>query len=69
MEESIREIKNNHSDKIIETIRKASDSMSFDEYAKATGLEKEFVFRILKGDIETVDNETLKKLSLSLKNH
>jgi hypothetical protein len=38
--------------------------MDFDEYAKATGLEKEYIFRILKGDIEIVDDATIKKLSL-----
>lgn len=38
--------------------------MSFDDYADATGLTKEFIFRILKGEIEEVDEETLNKLSL-----
>lgn len=57
-------IKINHSDNLIETIRRASGNMNFDEYSKATGLEKEFIFRILKGDIEEVDDETRKKLSL-----
>jgi len=38
--------------------------MSFDDYAKATGLKKEFIFGILKGEIEEVVCETLKKLSL-----
>ncbi len=54
----------NHSDELIDTIRRASSHMDFDEYAKATGLEKEFIFRILKGDIEQVDDETYRKLSL-----
>jgi len=53
-----------HSDVIIEAIRKASSNMSFDDYAKATGLEKEFIFRILKGEIEEVDEDTLKRLTL-----
>lgn len=55
----------NHSDKLIETIQRASMNMSFDDYAAATGLNKEFIFAILKGEIEEVDEETLKKLSLS----
>ena len=54
----------NHSDEVIETIQRASRNMSFDDYAKATGVEKEFIFRILKGDIEEVDQETLRRLSL-----
>lgn len=53
----------NHSDELIEAIREASKNMSFDEYARTTGLEKEFIFRILKGDIEKVDDETYRKLS------
>ena len=53
-----------YSDQLIETIQRASSNMSFDDYAKATGLEKEFIFRILKGDIENVDEDTLRKLSL-----
>ena len=57
-------IKINNSDNLIETIRRASGNMNFDEYSKATGLEKEFIFHILKGDIEEVDEETRKKLSL-----
>lgn len=57
-------VKINHSDKLIETIKRASANMNFDEYAAATGLEKEFIFRIMKGDIEKVDDETLKKLEL-----
>lgn len=56
--------KNKHSDKLIDAIRKASGNMHFDEYAKATGLDKEYIFRILKGEVETVDDETMKKLSL-----
>lgn len=54
----------NHSDKLIETIQRASNRMNFDEYAKATGLDKEYIFRILKGDIENVDADTMKRLSL-----
>lgn len=54
----------NHSDKLIETIQRASRNMSFDDYAKATGLEKEFIFEILKGEIEEVDEATLRRLSL-----
>ncbi|MFZ5988800.1 MAG: hypothetical protein ACOYWZ_16980 [Bacillota bacterium] len=53
-----------HSDKLIETIRRASGRMNFDEYAKATGLDKEFIFSILKGEVEEVDQDTLNKLSL-----
>ena len=56
--------KNYHSAKLIEAIKRASGNMSFDDYAEATGLEKEFIFSILKGDIERVDEETLLKLSL-----
>jgi len=65
MREDARRIKINHSDMLIDVIRKASGTMSFDEYAKAAGLDKEFIFRIMKGDIENVDDETLKKLSLT----
>ena len=54
----------NNSDKLIETIQRASSRMDFDEYARATGLDKEIIFRILKGDIEKVDDATIKKLSL-----
>lgn len=54
----------NHSDELIAAIRRASGKMSFEEYAKAAGVDKEFIFRILKGDIEQVDEDTLKKLSL-----
>lgn len=54
----------NHSDKLIETIQRASGNMSFDEYSEATGLEKDFIFRMLKGNIENIDEETLRKLSL-----
>jgi hypothetical protein len=56
--------KADNSDKLIETIQRASCKMDFDEYAKATGLEKELIFRILKGDIKIVDEVTIKKLSL-----
>jgi len=38
--------------------------MSFDEYAKVTGLDKEFIFAILNGEIEEVDRETWNRLSL-----
>ena len=54
----------NHSDRLISTIRHASGHMSFDDYARATGLDKEFIFGILKGEIEEVDDQTLSKLSL-----
>lgn len=54
-----------HSDRLIETIRRASSRMSFDEYAQATGLEKEFIFSILKGEVEEVDDGVLKRLSLT----
>jgi len=64
MIEGTNKTENKHSDILIETIRRASGNMSFDDYAHATGLEKEFIFRILKGEIEEVDEETLKKLSL-----
>ncbi|MDP4094747.1 MAG: hypothetical protein Q8920_15490 [Bacillota bacterium] len=64
MIEGTNRVKINHSDKLIETIRRASMNMNFDDYAKATGLEKEFLFRIMKGDIEIVDDETMKKLEL-----
>ncbi|OPZ83619.1 MAG: hypothetical protein BWY74_04411 [Firmicutes bacterium ADurb.Bin419] len=53
-----------NADKLIETIRRASGRMNFDEYAVATGLDKEFIFSILKGEIEEVDSETYMKLSL-----
>jgi len=39
--------------------------MNFDDYAMATGLDKEFIFSILKGEIEEVDSETYKKLTLA----
>ncbi len=54
-----------NSDKLIETIRRASGRMNFDDYAVATGLDKEFIFSILKGEIEEVDSETLKRLNLA----
>jgi len=34
------------------------------EYAKVTGLDKEFIFAILNGEIEEVDRETWNRLSL-----
>lgn len=55
-------MKEYNSDNLIEIIRHASRNMDFDDYASATGLEKEFIFRILKGDIEYVDQETINKL-------
>lgn len=57
-------VKNNHSDRLIQTIRKASGNMNFEDYAKATGVEKEYIFKILKGEIEEVDDETIRRLSL-----
>lgn len=51
--------------KLIETIKRASSQMNFDDYAMATGLDKEFIFSILKGEIEEVDSETYKKLTLA----
>lgn len=62
--DGIQHTKNNHSDRLIEVIQRASRNMNFDEYARATGVDKEFIFGILKGEIEEVDSETLKKLSL-----
>lgn len=38
--------------------------MNFDEYVQATGLNKEFIFKILKGEIVEVSEEVLEKLSL-----
>jgi hypothetical protein len=64
MIDGIGRTKINHSDQLIATIRKASGHMNFEDYAKATGLDKEFIFEILKGEIEEVDAETLSKLSL-----
>ncbi len=64
MIEGTKRPKVNNSDRVIEAIRRGSTGMDLDEYAKATGLEKEFIFRILKGDIENVDEETYKKLLL-----
>ena len=64
MIEGSDKLKINNSDKLIETIQRASSKMDFDEYARATGLDKEVIFRILKGDIEKVDDVTIKKLSL-----
>jgi len=56
--------KSNYSDMLIETIQRASKNMNFDEYAKATGIDKEIIFMILKGEVEEVDPETYLKLSL-----
>jgi hypothetical protein len=64
MTEETVNTKINNSDRLIATIRRASSNMSFEDYAKAAGLEKEFIFSILKGEIEEVDNDTLRKLSL-----
>lgn len=55
---------NKQSDKLIETIQRASSNMSFDDYARATGLQKEYIFKILNGEIEEVDSKTLQKLAL-----
>lgn len=57
-------IKNNNSDKLIEAIRNSSNNMSYEEYVKATGLDGEYIFNILKGHIEEVDAETMDKLML-----
>ena len=64
MKEGSERLKINHSDKLIETVRRASGNMSFEDYSKATGLDKEFIFGILKGEIEEVDEDTMRKLSL-----
>lgn len=64
MKEGTEKPKIMHADKLIETIQRASSNMNIDEYARATGLEKEFIFRILKGEVENVDADTLNKLSL-----
>ena len=63
--EGTESTKMKNSDKLIETIRRASGRMNFEEYAVATGLDKDFIFSILKGEIEEVDTETYKKLSLN----
>ncbi|AUS98664.1 hypothetical protein CDQ84_05885 [Clostridium thermosuccinogenes] len=60
----MKRVKMNQSDELIETIRNASSNMNFDDYVRATGLEKEFIFSILKGEIEEVDEATRSKLSL-----
>lgn len=65
MIEGTESTKIKNSDKLIETIRRASGEMNFDDYAVATGLGKEFIFSILKGEIEEVDSETFKKLNLA----
>jgi hypothetical protein len=64
MREDLDGVKNFHSDKLIATIQRASKNMDFDDYSQATGLEKEFIFRILKGEVEKVDEQTFEKLSL-----
>lgn len=64
MIEGTGRIKINNSDDLIETIRRASGNMNLDDYAEATGVDKETIFRILKGNIENVDESTIKKLSL-----
>ena len=63
--EGTESTKMKNSDKLIETIRRASGRMNFEEYAVATGLDKDFIFSILKGEVEEVDTETYKKLSLN----
>ena len=65
MIEGTESTKMKNSAKLIETIKRASGQMNFDDYAIATGLDKEFIFRILKGEIEEVDSETYKKLTLA----
>lgn len=62
--EGTESTKMKNADKLIDIIRRASGKMNFDEYATATGLDKEFIFRILRGEIEEVDSETYMKLSL-----
>lgn len=57
-------IKINSSDRLIEVVQKASGNMSFEDYASAVGLDKEFIFKILNGEIERVDEKTLDKLRL-----
>jgi hypothetical protein len=37
---------------LIETIGRASGGNEFDNYAVATGLDKEFIFSILKGEVK-----------------
>lgn len=64
MKERSERPKINPSDRLIETIQRASSHMDMDEYARATGIQKEFIFKILKGEVEDVDTDTLKKLSL-----
>ena len=64
MIETKKGIKINNSDELIQAIRNAGGKLSFEDYVRATGLDKEFIFKILKGEIEDVDDETLKKLKL-----
>lgn len=65
MIEGTESTKMKNSTKLIETIKRASGRMNFDDYATATGLDKEFIFSILKGEVEEVDVETYKKLTLA----
>jgi hypothetical protein len=54
----------NNSDELIEMIRSASRGMNFEQYADSTGISKELIFRILKGEVEQIDDEVKSKLSL-----
>lgn len=53
----------NNSNVLIESIREASRGMSFEQYANSTGISKDLIFRILKGEVETVDDELKDKLT------
>lgn len=57
-------IKINNSDELISIIRNSSKNMSFDEYSKATGVTKDYIFRILKGEVEELDETTINKLKI-----
>lgn len=54
----------NNSDHLIELIRESSRGMSFDQYSDSTGVSKEMIFRILKGEVEQINDELKNKLSL-----
>lgn len=54
----------NNSGQLIDTIKNSIKNMSFDEYSNATGISKEYLFRILKGEIEEVDENIMQKLRL-----
>lgn len=54
----------NNSDQLIELIRNSSKGMSFDEYSSATGVSKDYIFRILKGEIEQINHDLKNKLLL-----